>query len=116
MIQLKHYPIYKKRDGQSFQEIGSIYENSFVKAKKEFAKRCANDLYNDCNLTYLSSDEFDTKGFESGFYYNNSLVYNEDGIVNVKESYIDCLLSQKAIYKGFTYFSEDVYTWELRKK
>ena len=30
----KDYPIYKKRDGQGFKEIGSIYSISFEDAKK----------------------------------------------------------------------------------
>ena len=116
MKKFTEYPIYKKRDGQSFIRFGCIYSDGFIKSKKEFAKNCANDMYNESWLTYLSSSDFDKKGIESGFYVNENLVYNEDETVNVENSYIECFLSQKSIDKGFTIFSEDVYTWELRKK
>lgn len=116
MAKFTSYPIFKKRDGQSFKEVGSIYADGFIAAKKEFAKNCANDMYKECWLSYFDSSDFDKKGIEAGFYLNDALVYNENDTVNVELSNIECFLSQKAINKGFSSFSEDVYTWELRKK
>lgn len=116
MSKFKEYPIYKKRDGQSFIKIGSVYSDGFIKAKKEFAKNCANDMHKETWLTYLSSSGFDVKGIGTGFYINENLVYNENETINVENSYIECFLSQKSIDKGFVSFSEDVYTWELRIK
>jgi hypothetical protein len=110
----KNYPIYKKRDGQTFKKIGEIYQDGFIAAKKEFSKNCANDLQNECWLTYLNDEEL-SKKHDAGFYVNDCLVYNEDGNVNLEHSDLECFLSQKDIDKGFTSFSEDVYTWELRK-
>lgn len=116
MATFKEYPIYKKRDGQSFKQIGSIYACGFVQAKKKFAKNCANDLYKEIWLTYLRKDEIDNKKFEVGFYINHGLVWNDDGTVNTEDSEMECFLSQRDIDKGFTTFREDVYTWELRRK
>lgn len=116
MKDFKDYPIYKKRDGQSFKPFGSIYADGFINAKKQFAENCAKDLYDEIWLTYLSDDELNNKNYDAGFYVNNSLVWNEDNTINIESSYMECFLSQKAIDKGFTSFSEDVYTWELRKK
>jgi len=115
MAKFQEYSIYKKRDGQSFELKGSIYADGFIKAKKEFAKNCANDMHKECWLSYFDASNFDKKGLESGFYLNENLVYNEDETVNVENSYIECFLSQKAIDKGFDTFSEDVYTWQIRK-
>lgn len=115
-LNFKDYPIFKKRDGQTFKQIGSIYASGFVEAKKKFAENCAKDLQNECWLTYFDSSEFDQKGNENGFYLNENLVYNDNDTINCELSTIECFLSQKSIDKGFTSFSEDVYTWELRKK
>lgn len=113
---MKNYPIYKKRDGQEYKETGNIYASSFAEAKKEWAKMVANSMHNECWLTYLDKSEFDKKGFETGFYFNERLVFNENETVNTEASYIECFLSKKAIDKGLSFFNEDVYSWELRKK
>ena len=116
MTKFTSYPIYKMRDGQSFKESGSIYADGFIDAKKQWAKIVSNDLHKECWLSYLNADDFDKKGIEAGFYLNDSLVWNENETINVELSNVECFLSQKAIDKGFSSFSEDVYTWELRKK
>ena len=115
-LKFKNYPIFKKRDGQSYKEVSYIYAPGFIEAKKQFAKNCAKDLRGECWLTYFDSSEFDKKGNESGFYLNENIVFNENETINCELSVIDCFLSQKQINKGFTLFSEDVYTWELRLK
>ena len=112
---MKEFKIYKKRHGQIFKLFGSIYSDNFKNAKKEFAKNCANDLYDECWLTYLNDKELKNQDY-AGFYINESLVWNEDETINFENSEIDCFLTQIDIDKGFNSFSEDVYTWELRKK
>ena len=116
MAQFKEYPIYKKRDGQSYTYTGYVYADSFKDAKKQFSKNVSKDLYNETWLTFLNSEDFDQKGFESGFYSNETIVSNENDTVNCENSYIECFLTQKAIDKGFDSWSEDVYNWELRKQ
>jgi len=116
MSKFTEYPIYKKRDGQSFEKRGYIFADGFIAAKKEFAKNCANDMYKECWLSYFDASDFDQKGMEPGFYLNENLVYNENDTINVDLSIIECFLSQKSINKGFDTFSEDVYTWQIRKK
>ena len=37
MSNFKEYPIYKKRDGQSFEYVSYIFADSFDDAKKQFA-------------------------------------------------------------------------------
>ena len=108
---MKEYPIYKKRDGQSFKYESCIYSDSFKNAKKEFAKNISKSLQNECWLTYLNEDDIKNPGF----YVNDSLEWNNE-CININESHLECFLTQKNIDNGFDSFNEDVYTWELRKK
>ena len=86
----KEFIIYKKRDGQSFKEIGSIYCETFKQAKIEFANTCYDDLLNGKH-----GDNFTDK--EDGIYYNGQLFFPK----------ID-------LETGIETFYEDVYTWEIR--
>ena len=111
----KDYPIYKKRDGKGFKEVGRIYSISFEDAKKEFAQNIANDLQNTCDVVYLTKKD---GASEEGF-YNLSFgrpIYDEEAEKYDTESLKDSfLVSQSAIDEGFECWSEDVYTWELRE-
>lgn len=98
MISLKEYPIYKKRDGQSWKQVGYIYEETFEQAKKQFANNCWNDLLNGKhgdNFIELSSIEDEVE--EDGIYYEYELFFPKSNLEN-----------------GIDFFTEDVYQWELR--
>lgn len=101
---MKHYPILKKRDGQGFKEIATIYAASFHEACHEFSKYCRADLSNkNDNTTYECADYFNDNDlypngqpswFEGdGYYYNNELILSDDCVTDS--------------------FNEDVYTWKV---
>jgi hypothetical protein len=112
-----HYPIYKKRDGQSFKEVGSIYAASFEEAKKEFALNMTKDNHNlSNNIQWLDKDEDGVK--VTGWYdfQGGSPLFDEEtGKYNTEESEKFLLLSEEVINDGFDSWTEDVYTWELRQ-
>lgn len=115
MTNFKDFPIYKKRDGQKFKEVASIYSTSFEEAKKEFAQNIANDLNNTCDVVFLTQND---GASEEGF-YNMSFgrpIYDEQAEKYDTESLKDSfLVSQSAIDEGLECWSDDVYTWELRE-
>lgn len=84
------FQIYKKREGQMFQNQSVIGATSFEEAKKEFAKKCYSDLLNG-----KCGDNFTEK--EEGVFFENELIFSKD---NLEE--------------GITSFWHDVYVWELR--
>ncbi len=113
---MRDYPIYKKRDGQSFKQVGSIYSDSWQNAKKEFAQNMTKDNWNlSNNIIWLNRE--DGVKIEGWYDFNGGTpTYYEE-----TESYTDevndfLLVSKEDIDKGFDYWNEDVYTWELRKK
>lgn len=112
----KNYPIFKKREGQGFTEVSSIYAENFTKAKKQFAKQMTDDNFEQSNNIQWLTKEQDGVN-ETGFYDLNAgcLTYTEDGkVIDPNEADDFLMVTEKAIKKGFNYWNEDVYTWELR--
>lgn len=89
-MKLQDFNLYKKRDGQGFELIGTIYTTSFEEAKKELAEKCYNDLLNGTH-----GDNYIEK--EDGIYY-----------------YSELEMSKEDLKDGIMIFRNDVYTWELR--
>jgi len=115
MSKFKDYPIYKKRDGQSFKKISGIYTDSWKNAKKEFANNMTKGNWEFSNdVIWLDKEG----GVEVEGWYDFSggqALYNEE-TSKYEDNVIDFLLCSKAdIDKGFSTWNEDVYTWELRK-
>lgn len=97
-IKMKTFNVYKKRDGQGWNLIGEYFSVSFEEAKKEFAKNCWNDLLNGKhgdNFIELSIEQDGVE--EDGIYYEGQLFFPKS---NLKD--------------GIEFFSEDVYSWEIR--
>ncbi len=95
---MKDFNVYKKRDGQEWKLIGNYFSDSFEAAKKEFAQNCWNDLLNGKhgdNFVELSVEEDNVA--EDGIYYDNELFFPKSNLET-----------------GIDFFSEDVYSWELR--
>ena len=117
----KDYPIYKKRDGKGFKEVGSIYSISFEDAKKEFAKNMTNDNWEKSNnIVWLDKENDGVE--QAGWYDLDASLYGffeegteKEGAPNYKYGMMDLICSEDAINEGFDYWSEDVYTWELRE-
>lgn len=120
MTKFKEYPIYKKRDGQDWNKINTIYANGFIEAKKKFAKMMTDDNHSKSNniVWLVGIDSEGKQQAETGFYDMDSsyLVLNEDETINYQESKLELFCSEKSINRGFAYWNEDVYSWELRKK
>jgi hypothetical protein len=117
MSNFQEYPIYKKRDGQSFNYASYIYADSFDAAKKEFALNMTKDNWEKSNnIVWLDKEEDKVK--ETGWYDldGSDLVFLDDmeGI-DYPSSNMDLFCSEDAIKIGFDSWSEDVYTWELRE-
>jgi hypothetical protein len=101
MSNFQEYPIYKKRDGQSFNEVSYIYADSFEAAKKEFALNMTKDNWEKSNnIVWLEKgkDDVDTTGWWD---------------LNYDPKELFC--SEESIKEGFESWSEDVYTWEIRE-
>ena len=98
---MKTFSIYKKRDGQSFKEVGRIYGcETFEEAKIEFAKRCYDDVLNGKhgdNFIELSAGEEDYAEVD-GIYDNRQLFF-----------------AKSELKTGIEMFREDVYTWEIKE-
>lgn len=114
---MKTYNIYKKRDGQSFKEVSSIYADNFEEAKKQFAKQMTDDNHNQSNnVRWLDKDQDGVK--ETGWYDFNggSPLFNEDTEKYDADEAEDFLMvTEEAINAGFDTWNEDVYTWEVRE-
>lgn len=95
---MKNFNVYKKRDGQEWKQIGQYFCSDFEEAKKEFAQNCWNDLLNGKhgdNFVELSTE---ADGVETdGIYYNEELFFSKENLET-----------------GIDFFSEDVYSWEIR--
>lgn len=124
MAIFKEYPIFKKRDGQHFMEIGYIFSDSFDKAKKEFAKRMTDDNHNLSNdIVWLDekidgvpqTGWYDLNASWFGFTHpdNGDETEGEPDYANAKHLELFC--SEQTINEGFDSWNEDVYTWELRE-
>lgn len=95
---MKNFNVYKKRDGQDWKQIGQYFCANFEEAKKEFAQNCWNDLLNGKhgdNFVELSTE---ADGVETdGIYYHGELFFDKANLET-----------------GIDFFSEDVYSWEIR--
>jgi hypothetical protein len=114
---LKEYPIFKKRDGQDYKEIGYIYTDTFENAKKQFAKQMTNDNHNlSNNIVWLDAEDDGVD--ETGWYDFNGgcpARCEETEKFDADEAADFLMVSKKVIDEGFDSWSEDVYTWELRE-
>jgi hypothetical protein len=116
MSNFQEYPIYKKRDGQSFNQVSYIYAESFDAAKKEFALNMTKDNWEKSNNIVWLDKETDKVDLTGWYDLDGSdLVFLDDmeGI-DYLNSNMDLLCSEDAIKEGFDSWGEDVYTWELR--
>lgn len=117
MEKMKNYPIYKKRDGQSFNEVAVIYADSFEAAKKQFAKQMTDDNWEKSNdIVWLDKERDGVK--VSGWYDFNGgrpVFYEVDEKYDADEAEDYLMVSETDILAGFDRWSEDVYTWELRE-
>lgn len=116
---MKTYTIFKKRDGQSWKEVGEIRGcSNFREAKKQFAKQMTNDNWNHSNNVQWLTKELDGV-FITGWYDFNgfSPVYDENTEKYDPIEARDILLvSENDILKGFSRWNEDVYTWAIDPK
>lgn len=115
---MKTYTIFKKRDGQSFKPIGEIYATDFRDAKKQFAKQMTDDNWNQSNNVQWLDKKQDGV-FETGWYDFNGgipLFDEETEKYDPKEAQDFLMVSEKDILKGFSRWSEDVYTWAIDPK
>lgn len=113
---MKTFDIFKKRDGQSFKVVSSIFASDFQEAKKIFAKYMTNDNWEKSNnIVWLKNEETAERG--SGWYDLNAsiLAEGEEGEINYAESQLELFCSEESIEAGFDSWSEDCYTWELRE-
>lgn len=117
MSEFNEYPIFKKRDGQSYKEVSYIYADSFDAAKKEFAKNMTNDNWEKSNdIVWLDKERDGVK--TTGWYdFNGGRPdFNEETDkydADDAENYL--MVSEDAINEGFDSWNEDVYTWEIRE-
>lgn len=116
---MKHYTIFKKRDGQDFKAAGEIRGvKNFTEAKKQFAKQMTDDNWNlSNNIQWLDKEQDGV--FETGWYDFNAgrPLYNEETEKYDAEEAADLLMvSEEDILKGFDTWSEDVYTWAINSK
>ena len=113
-MKFREYPIYKKRDGQSYEQVSYIYTDSFEEAKKQFAKKMTDDNWEKSNnIIWLKQKE---DGVElTGWYdLNCSILHgNDEGEINYSESKMELFCSEEAINEGFDSWNEDVYTWKI---
>ena len=95
---MKNFNVYKKRDGQSWKQIGQYFCTNFEEAKKEFAQNCWNDLLNGKHGDNFIELSTEADGVETdGIYYNEELFFDKANLET-----------------GIDFFSEDVYSWEIR--
>jgi hypothetical protein len=102
---MKNFNLYKKRNGQSWKYEGQYFCANFEEAKKEFSRNCWNDLLegkHGDNYVHLEPASDGVK--ESGIYYLNGQPNEE----------LDCFFSIENLDAGIEFFSEDVYSWEIR--
>lgn len=114
---MKTYTIFKKRDGH-FKPAGDIYASNFREAKKLFAKQMTDDNHNQSNNVQWLTKEQDGV-FVTGWYdFRGGMpVFNEDTEkYDPKEAEDFLMVSEKDILKGFSRWSEDVYTWAIDPK
>ena len=115
--EFKNYPIYKKRDGQHFKEVSSIYATSFEEAKKEFSLNMTKENWEKSNDIIWLDKEID--GVDATGWYDfggGRPTFNEETEkydADEVENYL--LVSEESINEGFETWYEDVYTWELRE-
>jgi hypothetical protein len=118
MSTFREFPIYKKRDGQSFERVSYIYSDSFENAKKEFAVNMTKDNYHlSNNIQWLDKDT--DKVPVTGWYDldYSSFDYDAEGNPDyTNATHLELICSEDAINEGFDNWSEDVYTWELREE
>jgi len=114
---MNDYRILQKKDGQQWTEHGSIYAANFKEAKKEFAHNMTKDNWElSNNIVWLDKKEgVEVTGWYdlSGYILIGQATPNGDSI-NYKDSEMELLCSEKDILKGFSIWSEDVYTWKLQ--
>jgi hypothetical protein len=115
-MRFREYPIYKKRDGQSYEQVSYVYSDSFEDAKKQFAKRMTEDNHNLSNdIQWLDKE---TDGVNETGWYDFSGGYptrderTEKYEADEAVAYLFC--SEEAIDEGFDSWNEDVYTWEIK--
>jgi len=113
---MKEYPLYKKRDGQYWKEIGYILADNYKEAKKEFARRMTDDYWEQSNnIVWLDkSDGVDVEGWYD-FNGGSPLFYEETNTYDKEEAKDFLLLSKKDIDRGFSVWTEDVYWWTIDK-
>jgi hypothetical protein len=121
----KEYPIYKKRDGQSFQYVSYIYADSFDNAKKQFAKDMTNDNWNlSNNIVWLDKEQdnvpqtgwYDLDASWFGFTHPDNGDETEGEPDYINATHLELFCSEEAIIQGFDSWNEDVYTWQLREQ
>jgi len=96
---MKQYEITVKRDGQTERHYNHIFAKNFADAKKEFAKLMTDGYKESSDNTIWLDDEHHEAGWYDGDYDPPELI-----------------ASEKEIEKGFDYFSEDVFSYRLKKK
>lgn len=115
MSNFKGYPIYKKRDGQSFKRVSHIYTDSFDDAKKMFAKQMTSDNHNKSNnIVWIDK----TEGIDVPGWYDldgSIIIYDDKGEnFDFNLSLMSLFCSESDILEGFDKWNEDVYIWEVR--
>lgn len=125
MSNFKEYPIYKKRDGQSYVKVSYVFSDSFDDAKKQFAKQMTDDNHElSNNIVWLDKENDNVP--ETGWYDLDASLFGfthpdngdeTEGEPDYKNAlYLELFCSEQAINEGFDNWSEDVYTWELRQE
>jgi hypothetical protein len=100
-MKIKEFTLKKKRDGQSWQNVGSFFAISWHDAKKQFTDSIRNDLAIDDQVLYFSdADENLPEDYKGAGYYD------------INGGYWSLPLLDTDIISGY---SEDVYKWTIER-
>lgn len=95
------FTIKKKRDGQGWKEVGSIYASNWQDAKRQFTEKIRIDLANDDQVMYFDDSN-----------ENKPEDYIGSGYYDIGGGYWDLPLLDNALLSRYI---EDVYTWTINK-
>lgn len=111
---MENYNILKKRDGQDWKIVNSIFASDFTEAKKIFAKNMTHDNHNKSNnIVWLDK----SMGVNLTGWYDldaSNIVANDSNEVDYSKSEMELFCSEDSINEGFDFWSEDVYSYKIQ--
>lgn len=112
---MKTFNVTKQRDGQSAKVVNEIYAEDFAEAKIVFAKLMTYHNHEKSNNVQWLTHETDNV-LDDGWYdlRGGRFEVDEDGkAIYPAEAKDFLMVTEDSINAGFSYWNEDVYTWEL---